>query len=229
MILMSAGMTGFGPADRQALVSGSAAIGQTGMVVGSAGNLSLRSGDRVLITPRGAELDAVAPADLVDVGLGDGAVAADHASASRPSSETPLHRSIYAAVDAGAIVHTHAHYCTVLSALVDELPAVHYVVTAFGGPVRVARYETFGTDALAGSVTTALQGRRAALMANHGAVVAGRDIRHAVALAIQLEWLASVYYHALCAGTPRILSDAQLHEVVEQAQALRYGLRETRA
>jgi len=66
-------------------------------------------------------------------------------------------------------------------------------------------------------------------MANHGAVVAGRDIRHAVALAIQLEWLASVYYHALCAGTPRILSDAQLHEVVEQAQALRYGLRETRA
>ena len=223
MILMSAATTSFRPADRHALISGSAAIGRTGMVVGSAGNLSLRSGDRVLITPRGAELDAVDPMDLVEVSLGDGTVANEHASASRPSSETPLHRSIYAAVDAGAIVHTHAHYCTVLSALVDELPAVHYVITAFGGPVRVAGYETFGTDALAASVTTALQNRRAALMANHGAVVAGRDIEHAVALAIQLEWLASIYYHALCAGT-RILTDAQLDDVAEQAQALRYGL-----
>ena len=223
MILMSAAPTSFRPADRQALVSGSAAIGRTGMVVGSAGNLSLRSGDRVLITPRGAELDAVDPTDLVEVSLGDGTVADEHASASRPSSETRLHRSIYAAVDAGAIVHTHAHYCTVLSALVDELPAVHYVITAFGGPVRVAGYETFGTDALAASVTAALQDRRAALMANHGAVVAGRDIEHAVALAIQLEWLASIYYHAFCAGTPRILTDAQLDDVAEQAQALRYG------
>lgn len=226
---MSAGTTGLGAGDRQALVDGSAAIGATGMVVGSAGNLSLRRGDRVLITPRGAELDAVEPADLVEVSLAHGTVAPDHASASRPSSETPLHRSIYAAVDAGAIVHTHAHYCTVLSALVDEIPAVHYVITAFGGPVRVAGYETFGTDALAASVSAALQDRRAALMANHGAVVAGRDIEHAVALAIQLEWLASVYYHALCVGTPRILSDAQLRDVVQQAGALRYGLQGTPA
>jgi L-fuculose-phosphate aldolase len=65
-------------------------------------------------------------------------------------------------------------------------------------------------------------------MANHGAVVAGRDIEHAVALAIQLEWLASVYYHAVCAGTPRLLSDAQLADVVEQGRVLRYGLEETR-
>lgn len=226
---MSSPATGLEPRDRRMLVEGSAAIGATGMVVGSAGNLSLRRGDRVLITPRGAELDAVEPADLVEVSLADGTVAPEHASPSRPSSETPLHRSIYAAVDSGAIVHTHAHYCTVLSALVDELPAVHYIITAFGGPVRVASYETFGTDALAASVTKALHGRRAALMANHGAVVAGRDIEHAVALAIQLEWLASVYYHALCAGTPRILSNAQLHDVTRQAQSLRYGLQETPA
>lgn len=221
---MTTGVTGFEAADRRALVGGAAAIGRTGMVVGAAGNLSLRSGDQVLITPRGAELEAIDPVDLVQLSLSDGTVAPHHASASRPSSETPLHRSIYAAFDAGAIVHTHAHYCTVLSALVDELPAVHYMITAFGGPVRVAGYETFGTDALAASVMAALQDRRAALMANHGAVVAGRDIEHAVSLAVQLEWLASIYYHALCAGRPRILSAAQLDDVVEQAQALRYGL-----
>jgi L-fuculose-phosphate aldolase len=213
----------FGTRERKALAEGSRAIGASGMVVGSAGNLSVRDGDRLLITPRGAELDAVDPLDLVDVSLADGAVAADHARASRPSSETPLHRSIYATCGAGAIVHTHAHYCTVLSTLVDELPAIHYVITAFGGPVRVARYETFGTDALADSVCEALHDRRGALMANHGAVVAGRDIEHAVALAIQLEWLASIHYHALCAGTPRTLSADQLDEVIEHARAIDYG------
>lgn len=210
-------------------MDGCHAIARTGMVVGSAGNLSIRSGERVLITPRGAELDAVDPRDLVDVGFADGSVAADHASATRPSSEAPLHCAVYAAVDAGAIVHTHAHYCTVLSTLVDELPAIHYVITAFGGPIRVASYETFGTEALAISVTAALRDRRAALMANHGAVVAGRDIEHAVALAIQLEWLASVYYHAVCAGSPRILSEAQLGDVVDQMRSLRYGLEEPSA
>lgn len=217
----------FGISDREALVDGSRAIGQSGMVIGSAGNLSMRAGDRVLITPRGARLEGVDLSELVDVALADGSVAPDHASASRPSSETPLHRAIYNTIEADAIVHTHAHYCTVLSTLVNELPAIHYVITAFGGPIRVAGYETFGTDALAGSVRAALQDRRAALMANHGAIVVGRDIEHAVALAIQLEWLASVYYHAVRAGSPRILSEAQLRDVADQMRALRYGLPET--
>jgi L-fuculose-phosphate aldolase len=217
-------MGSFDAAARAALVEGSRVIGQSGMVVGSAGNLSVRSGDRVLITPRGAALAAIDPAALVDVALDDGAVAPDHAADSRPSSESALHRAIYAATDAGAIVHTHSHFATVLSALVDELPAVHYVIAAFGGPVRVARYECFGTHELATSVTEALEGRSAALMANHGAVVTGRDIEHAVTMAIQLEWLASVYYHASVAGTPNILSEAELAAVVDQSRALRYGL-----
>jgi L-fuculose-phosphate aldolase len=220
---MTAAVSNFGIHEREALAEGARAIGRSGMVVGSAGNLSVRDGDRVLITPRGAELHAIDPQDLVDVSLADGSVAADHARPSRASSETPLHRSIYAMCDAGAIVHTHAHYCTVLSTLVDELPAIHYVITAFGGPVRVARYETFGTDALAASVCEALRDRRGALMANHGAVVAGRDVEHAVALAIQLEWLASIHYHALCAGTPRTLSAGQLDEVITHARAIDYG------
>jgi L-fuculose-phosphate aldolase len=117
--------TGFDTAARATLVEGARVIGESEMVVGSAGNLSIRSGERVLITPRGAQLEAIDPGDLVDVALHDGAVADDHASASRPSSESALHRAIYAATDAGAIVHTHAHYATVLSTIVDELPAVH--------------------------------------------------------------------------------------------------------
>jgi L-fuculose-phosphate aldolase len=220
---------GFSAAERDALVEGSRAIADSGMIVGSAGNLSIRSGERLLITPRGAELGAVDAADLVDVSVSDGSVAEDHASGSRPSSETPLHRAIYDACEAQAIVHTHAHYATVLSTLVGELPAIHYMVTAFGGPVRVARYETFGTEALAGSVTEALEGRSAALMANHGAVVTGANIQRAVKNALLLEWLASVYYHALCAGSPTILSGPQLDHVVEQIDALKYGQRGERS
>jgi L-fuculose-phosphate aldolase len=222
---MSGGLhAGFDAAARASLVAGARVIGESEMVVGSAGNLSIRSGERVLITPRGAQLEAIDPGDLVDVALADGAVSDGHVSDSQPSSESALHRAIYAATDARAIVHTHAHYATVLSTIADELPAVHYAIVAFGGPVRVARYETFGTVELATAVTEALDGRTAALMANHGAVVTGRDIEHAVAMAIQLEWLASVYYHASVAGTPRILSAQELDAVVGQIRALRYGL-----
>jgi L-fuculose-phosphate aldolase len=211
----------FDDAARAQLAEGARVVAERGLVVGSAGNLSMRRGGRVLITPRGALLEALDPRECVEIDLDDGAVAPGHAAPTRPSSESALHRSVYAATGACAIVHTHSHYATVLSTLVDELPAVHYVVTAFGGPVRVARYETFGTDELAAAVTEALEGRSAALMANHGAVVAGRDVEHAVALALQLEWLASVYYHAIAAGAPSILSDSALDAVRDRARQLR--------
>ncbi len=213
----------FSEADRAALAQGAAKIGASGMVPGSAGNLSLRRGERVLITPRGAELVDIEPSMLVDIALSDGAVSPSHAAPSRPSSESALHRAVYGVMDAAAVVHTHSHYATVMSTLVDELPAVHYATMMFGGPVRVARYACFGTEALATAVSDALAGRHAALMANHGAVVAGRDIRHAVSLAVQLEWLASVAYHALAAGSPRTLTPAQLQDVADQSRALRYG------
>lgn len=212
--------------DRAALCDAAREVSASGLVVGSAGNLSVRSGDHLLITPMGARLPAIDPADLVCVALADGAVEPGHATASRPSSETPLHRAAYAAADRDdvrAIVHTHSQFATVLSAVVDELPAVHYVASAFGGPVRVAPYATYGSDALATGVAAALEGRTAALMANHGAVVLGRTAAHAVEQAQQLEWWAAVYWHARALGEPALLSAAQLAEVAEQHRALRYS------
>jgi L-fuculose-phosphate aldolase len=201
---------------RAVLVAGARAVAESGLVVGAAGNLSVRDDDAMLITPRGARLEAIDPADCVAVDLATDAVDA-HAS-----SETPLHRAVYAATDAGAIVHTHSTFATVQSTLVDELPAVHYGITAFGGPVRVAPYATFGSDELAASVAAALDGRRAALLANHGAVVIADSVDDAVDLALQLEWLCSVSYHASLAGTPTVLDADQLAAVVEQGRALRY-------
>lgn len=217
-------MDPFTSQDRADLCDAAREIAASGLVVGSAGNLSVRRGDHLLITPMGARLPAIDPDDCVCVALADGRVDDGHGRATRPSSETPLHRAVYAAApEAQAIVHTHSHFATALSALVDELPAVHYVASAFGGPVRVAPYETYGSDALADGVAAALRDRTAALMANHGAVTLGRSAAHAVEQAQQLEWWASVYWHARVFGEPTILSDAQLEAVSAQHRALRYS------
>lgn len=213
-------------ADRAELVGAARAVAESGLVVGSSGNLSLRRGSRVLITPRRAELRAIDPAACVDVSLDDGSVADDHASSSEPSSEAQLHRAVYAATDATAVVHTHSHFATVMGTLVHELPSIHYGLTAFGGPVRVVPFAVFGSAELAASVAAAFAGRRAVLLANHGAVVAAESIARAVDLAVQLEWLASVAYHAMVAGHPTLLSADDFRRTLEQSRALRYSLTE---
>ena len=106
-----------------------------------------------------------------------------------------------------------------LSTIVDELPAIHYVIAQFGGPVRVARYETFGTEELAAAVIEALGGPQRRADGQSRRRRRGRDIEQAVDMAINLEWLASVYYHAIVAGTPKILSEADLDAVARAAPA----------
>lgn len=212
----------FTPEDRVALVEAARDVAAGGLVVGTSGNLGIRSGEHLLITPRGSLLAAIDPADCVCVALADGSVSPDHTRPSLPSSELPLHLAVYAAApDAKAIVHTHSHFATVLSTLVDEIPPIHYVTTEFGGPVRVAPYATYGSVQLAEGVAAALDGRTAALMANHGAVTTAATLDHAVERARQLEWLASVAWHARALGTPTLLDETQLGAVDAQAHALR--------
>jgi L-fuculose-phosphate aldolase len=217
----------FTPEDRAALVAASAAVASSGLVVASSGNLSLRRGDHLLITPRRERLAQIDPADLVCVALEHGAVDPGHTTDSEPSSETPLHRAVYAAVpDAGAVVHTHSQFATVLSTLVEEIPPIHYVAATFGGAVRVAPYATFGSQELADNVAAALHGRTAALMANHGAIATAPTIELAVEQAQHLEWLASVYWHARVFGAPAILDGEHLDAVTEQSRTLRYAFTE---
>jgi L-fuculose-phosphate aldolase len=207
--------------DRIAVVEAAREIAAGGLVVGPSGNVGIRCGEHLLITPRGGRLSAIDPADCVCVALAGGSISPDHATTSLPSSELPLHLAVYAAApEAAAIVHTHSHFATVLSTLVQEIPAIHYVATEFGGPVRVAPYATYGSPELAAGVAAALTGRSAALMANHGAIVTAPTLERAVEQARQLEWLASVYWHARVFGTPALLGDEQLGAVDAQARAL---------
>src|SRR6202044_2179531 len=121
-----------------------------GLSVGSAGNLSVRVGDTVAITPSGAAYPDLRPADICLVTVDGAQRPAEEASQREaPSSETPMHLAIYAATSAAAVVHTHSPEVIALSAARRELPAIHYAITGLGGPVRVAPHVRFGSDALA--------------------------------------------------------------------------------
>ena len=205
--------------EREAIASVSRALAAEGLVTGTSGNVSARSGDHVAITPTGAPLADLEPEQVTVVDLSGAVVGGNLA----PTSELDLHLGVYERHGAGAVVHTHAPVATALSCVVDEVPCVHYEMLRLGGPVPVAPYETFGTPELAASVLDALEGRSAALMANHGAVTIGPDPETAADLTRLLEWACSVYWRAAAIGEPRALDEDARQAVIEAAVARGYG------
>jgi L-fuculose-phosphate aldolase len=189
------------------------------LVLGTAGNVSERVDDLVAVTPTGAVLEHLTAEQVAVVSLEGRPVAGEL----EPTSELSLHLGIYRELGVGAVIHTHAPMATALACVLDELPVVHYNQLGLGGPVRVARYETFGTEELARVTLEALEGRHAALMANHGAIVCGADMSAAMENALLLEWLCGVYWHAAALGNPRTLSSEQCEAVVQAAAARSYG------
>jgi L-fuculose-phosphate aldolase len=192
-----------------------------GLCIGTAGNVSVRDGDGILITPSGVDPDELGSADLCRVSR-DGAMRTG-GRGREPSSELAMHLAAYDATGAGAVVHTHSPFATVLSTTHDELPAIHYLVAQLGGPVRVAPYALFGTAELAASLRAALDGRSAALLQNHGALTVGADLAQAHDRARLLEWLCALYWRALQAGPPRLLTDEELAAAADQFRRVRYG------
>ncbi|CAM04456.1 class II aldolase/adducin family protein [Saccharopolyspora erythraea] len=177
-----------------------------GLVVGTSGNVSVRCGDLVAVTPSGVDYDdlVVDGIPLVDL---DGTVVSGSLS---PTSELPMHLTAYREHDAQAVVHTHSLYATALSLLRDDVPAVHYQLADFGGSVVVADYATFGSDRLAETMSEALEGRAGCILRNHGTVTIGKTLAQAYNRARQLEWLCQLWLTAAQVGTPRLLDDAEL-------------------
>jgi L-fuculose-phosphate aldolase len=153
-------------AERERVAAAARALAAEGLVVGTAGNVSERAGDRVAITPTGAELKDLTAELVTVVDLAGAHVGGDLAA----TSELDLHLGVYERYGAGAVIHTHAPMATALSCVLDELPCIHYQMLLLGGPVRVAPYRTFGSPELAQVTIEALDERMAALMANHGAI-----------------------------------------------------------
>ncbi|MCT9081905.1 class II aldolase/adducin family protein [Streptomyces fulvoviolaceus] len=192
-----------------------------GLVVGTSGNVSVRVGDTVLVTPSGVPYDRLTPDDVTGVGLDGRQVLGTLV----PTSELPMHLAVYGSTDARAVVHTHAVHATAVSTLVPELPAIHYMAGALGGSVRVAPYATYGTEELAENMLRALADRSACLLQNHGTIAYGTSLAQAYDRTAQLEWMCRLWLTASSVPglAPSLLSEDQVNEAGERLRG--YGQR----
>jgi len=204
---------------REQVAAAARRLAEAGLLVGTAGNVSARDGDLVAVTGTGVVLGSCRPDEVTVVDLAGALVEGDLV----PTSELELHLGVYADTGAAAVVHTHAPYSTAVACVLGELPVIHYQQLVLGGAVRVAPYATFGTPELAAGVRAALEGRQAALMANHGSVAVGAGLDQAVEHALLLEWLATLHHRASALGTPHTLTEAEQTAVVEAALRRGYG------
>ncbi|WP_368343849.1 class II aldolase/adducin family protein [Pelagovum sp. HNIBRBA483] len=197
-------------------------LNSSGLNQGTSGNISIRHGDGMLISPASRPYDSMTPEDIVYVAFGGEATGRWN-----PSSEWRFHHDILAArPDVMAVVHAHPTYCTVLSIHGREIPAIHYMMAIFGGPnIRVAPYAIYGSQELSDFAVSALKDRTACLLEHHGMIAVGSSMEQAFWMATELETLARQYHGALQIGEPPLLSDQQIQDVIDKIAG--YGLSDT--
>jgi L-fuculose-phosphate aldolase len=196
---------------RQDLADACRAINASGVNQGASGNISLRFGEAMLITPSGVDYDRLAPGMIVAMALSAEDAAQDEKTGMRASSEWRFHRDIFRArPDVHAVVHAHAPYATVLSMLRRPIPASHYMIAAFGGArIECTDYAPFGTQALSDLALAGLGQRHGVLLGSHGMIAVGHDLERALWLAGELETIAKLHYLACLLGDPVILPEAE--------------------
>ena len=206
---------------RQKLIETAVAMNACGLNQGTSGNLSVRLDGGFLITPSGMDYAGLDVDDIVEVNF-----EGDSKGRRKPSSEWRFHADIYRRhADAKAVLHAHPVNCTTLACLGKGIPAFHYMVAVAGGKdIRCADYATFGTPELSAHVLRALEGRKACLMAHHGMTCFEKDLPGVLALAIEVEHLATVYSRILAIGDADILSDGEMTVVLEKFKT--YGAQE---
>ena len=204
---------------KTALIATAQAMARAGLNRGTAGNLSLRffidGRDGFLITPTGMDYADLKADDIPWLALNtDG----HHQGGQTPSSEWRMHRDLYAArAEVGAVLHAHSPFAVSLACLRREIPPFHYMIARFGGEsVRCAAYALFGTQSLSDAALTALADRTACLLANHGMLVVGADLKQALDLGVELESLCEHYCRAAQLGTPVLLTPEEMAAVRER-------------
>jgi L-fuculose-phosphate aldolase len=197
------------------------AMDDRGLNRGTSGNVSARCGEAMLVTPSGVPAAMLTPEQMVLV-QADGATAP---GALKPSSEWRMHQGLLdRRPDISAVVHCHSRHATILACAGRPIPAVHYMVAVSGGTsVPVAPYATFGSQELAQAVVEALDGRYAALMANHGQIVVAPSLDFALAIAEEIEEQAAVYWGTLAIGGPTLLAEAEMNTILQRFKS--YGQR----
>ncbi|HCD2002127.1 L-fuculose-phosphate aldolase [Citrobacter farmeri] len=192
-----------------------------GLNQGTAGNVSARYQDGMLITPSGIPYERMTEQMIVYVD-NDG----KYEEGKLPSSEWRFHLAAYQTrPEANAVVHNHAIHCTAVSILNRPIPAIHYMIAAAGGnSIPCAPYATFGTRELSEHVVVALRNRKATLLQHHGLIACEANLQKALWLAHEVEVLAQLYMKTLAVVDPvPVLSDEEIAVVLEKFKT--YGLR----
>lgn len=191
-------------AEKKTVLEAAKKMSEWGLVVGTSGNISLRLED-----PGGRGLVAITPNNLCyedmsvdDIGVVDfeGQLVEGQVTT---SIETMLHLGVYKARrKVNAVIHTHPIYSSILSITGLEIPPIlDDQVTYLGGEIKVAEYSLPGSQDLVSNVVPALGPRNAVILANHGALTVGRDMREAFTHCEMLEKTARIFISALSLGT----------------------------
>ena len=202
--------------ERELIVEYGKKMSAARLSTGTSGNISIYNAEKGLmaISPSGMDYFSTQPEDVVITDLEANIVD----GARKPSSEWGLHTAFYKhKPQARAVVHTHSMYCTTFAVLGQPIRAVHYVIGDTGvATVPCAPYYPFGTLELAEAAIKVCGESNAVLLGNHGLVTCGKDINSAYGLACNMEYIAELQYRAMCIGTPNVLSDEQMAEVMER-------------
>ena len=191
------------------------------LTTGSGGNISVynREKNLVAISPSGLDYYETTPEDIVILDMDGNLVEGKH----RPSSEAGMHLAFYKnRADVSGIVHTHSKFATAIACMGWELPAVHYLIGMAGHRVKCTGYATYGSDELAKEALETIGDSNAVLLANHGLIALGEDVDRAFSTAEHLEFVSEVYYLTKTLGTPNILSDEDMDEVMKKFGTFRY-------
>ena len=191
------------------------------LTTGSGGNISVcnREKNLVAISPSGLDYYETTPEDIVILDIDGNLVEGKH----RPSSEAGMHLAFYKnRADVSGIVHTHSKFATAIACMGWELPAVHYLIGMAGHRVKCTGYATYGSDELAKEALETIGDSNAVLLANHGLIALGEDVDRAFSTAEHLEFVSEVYYLTKTLGTPNILSDENMDEVMKKFGTFRY-------
>ncbi len=197
--------------ERESVVLAYRALLESGLGCGASGNVSLRVGNGMLITPTGIDAGQLQAGQVVAMSLaGDRAI-----SQLLPSSEWYMHAAIYRdRPEVQAVVHCHSRYATILACTRRAVPALHYMIAITGSDeIPVASYATFGTDELATAAVAALENRLACLLANHGQLALGCSLDQALKVAVEVEELSAIYWGSLAIGGGQCLSEEEMEEV----------------
>ncbi|RDE10401.1 class II aldolase/adducin family protein [Pelagibacterium lacus] len=205
---------------RNAIIDACRAMNRSGINQGTSGNISMRHGEGMLITPTSMPYDDLVDSDIVWMGF-DGSVEGTR----RPSSEWRFHLDILKArPEVQVVVHAHPTACTTLSIMRKDIPPLHYMIAICGGhDIRCAPYATFGTAELSRNALAALEGRSACLLAHHGMIATGSSLDQAMWRAVEVETLAKQYLGCLPFGEPPLLSEEEIQNVIARMAGYGHG------